>query len=74
MKKLSDGTGDILFELQILCVKLGYSFVFKKEGETNCLTLNRTDKSLVVNLPNIEDESLNELLLNQVAALKDLLE
>jgi hypothetical protein len=66
---ISNKLNDIL----IFCSKHRMIFTFQKEGEVNFIDIsNDSEKKVVINICNIDDENLNNLLDEKIEELNQL--
>jgi hypothetical protein len=60
-----------LNELFSICGINDFIFHLQKEGETNFITHTLDPKTIIVNVPNIEDPELDQLLTDKIKELKE---
>jgi hypothetical protein len=62
---------DKLNELFSICGINDFVFHLQKEGETNFIDYTLDPKTIVVNIPDIEDKELDQLLSEKINELKE---
>ena len=62
---------DKLNELFSICGINDFVFHLQKEGETNFIKYTLDPKTIVVNIPDIEDKELDQLLTDKIKELKE---
>ena len=60
-----------LHELFKICGMNDFVFTYQKEGEENYINYSIDEKTIVVNISNVEDVELDNLLENKINELKE---
>jgi hypothetical protein len=60
-----------LNELFSICGINDFVFHLQKEGETNYIDYTLDPKTIVVNIPDIEDKKLDQLITDKIEELKE---
>ena len=60
-----------LNELFSICGINDFVFHLQKEGETNFIDYTLDPKTIVVNIPDIEDKKLDQLITDKIEELKE---